>query len=132
MDSTKTVLVVDDEHAIVQLAKTILFMEGYTVIFGCSGEDALYVNEKHPFPIHLLLTDIRMGPNLNGCDLARSMRLLRPEIRVLYMSAFTEDERVMEEVESGAAGFIRKPFTAAQMVSRVAETLDLAGLRARI
>lgn len=125
MDSTRTVLVVDDEQAIVQLAKGILFMEGYTVIFGCSGEDALYVNETHPFPIHLLLTDIRMGPDLNGCDLARSMRLLRPEIRVLYMSAYTEDERVAEEVETGMAGYLRKPFTVAQLVAKVAETLAM-------
>src|SRR4051812_26193448 len=106
MERSKTILVVDDEAAIVQLAKTILYMEGYTVIFGCSGEDALFVNKNHPFPIHLLLTDVRMSPELNGCDLAQAMRILRPDIRVLYMSAYTDDDRVVREVETGAAGFI--------------------------
>jgi DNA-binding NtrC family response regulator len=125
MEDSKTILVVDDNDSIVQLAKTILYMEGYTVIFGCSGENALFVNERHPFPIHLLLTDIRMDPTLNGCDLAQEMRLLRPDIRVLYMSAYTEDERVFREVESGAAGFLRKPFTPTELVARVASILAM-------
>jgi two-component system cell cycle sensor histidine kinase/response regulator CckA len=123
MESSKTVLVVDDQEAIVQLAKTILYMEGYTVIFGCSVEDALFVNENHPFPIHLLLTDIRMGKGMNGCDLAQAMRVLRPDIRVLYMSAFMDDTRVEEEAASGVSAFLAKPFSPSQLVAKVAEAL---------
>lgn len=123
MENSKTVLVVDDQDSVLQLAKTVLYLEGYTVIFGCSGEDALYVNEKHPFPIDLLLTDINMSPEVNGCDLAGAMRLLRPEIRVLYMTAYTDDERVAREVEDGAAGFLRKPFTPAELLACVAGML---------
>jgi DNA-binding NtrC family response regulator len=124
MEASKTILVVDDEASIVRLAKTILYLQGYTVIFGCSGEDALYVNERHPFPIHLLLTDIRMSPQLNGCDLAERMRLLRPDIRILYMSAYTDDERVLREVQTGAAGFLRKPFTPRELVAKVSGVLS--------
>jgi DNA-binding NtrC family response regulator len=124
MEAPKTILVVDDEASIVRLAKAILYLEGYTVIFGCSGEDALYVNERHPFPIHLLLTDIRMSPHLNGCDLAGRMRILRPEIRVLYMSAYTDDERVLREVQSGAAGFLRKPFMPGELIAKVSGVLS--------
>lgn len=123
MERAKTILVVDDEDSIVQLAKTVLYMEGYTVIFGCSGEDALFVNENHPFPIDMLLTDIRMGPELNGCDLAQAMRLLRPDIRVLYMSAYADDDRVQEEVEAGTAAFIAKPFIPSELVAKVARVL---------
>jgi DNA-binding NtrC family response regulator len=123
MERAKTILVVDDQDSIVQLAKTVLYMEGYTVIFGCSGEDALFVNANHPFPIHLLLTDIRMGPELNGCDLAQSMRLLRPDIRVLYMSAYADDDRVQQEVQSGAAAFLAKPFSPSELVAKVARVL---------
>ena len=123
MERSKTILVVDDQEAIVQLAKTVLYMEGYTVIFGCSGEDALFVNANHPFPIDLLLTDIRMGPDLNGCDLAQAMRLLRPEIRVIYMSAYTDDERVHAEAETGTAAFLSKPFSPSQLVATVARVL---------
>lgn len=125
---SRTVLVVDDSEAIVQLARTVLFMEGYTVICGCNGEDALYVNANHPFPIHLLLTDIRMGPDLNGCDLAGAMRVLRPEIRVLYMSAYTEDERVFTEVAAGQADFLRKPFSPSELPARVAKILAGASI----
>ena len=124
MERNKTILVVDDQDSIVQLAKTVLYMEGYTVIFGCSGEDALFVNENHPFPIDLLLTDIRMGPDLNGCDLAQAMRLLRPEIRVIYMSAFADDDRVHEEAEAGTATFLPKPFSPSQLVGVVAKVLS--------
>ena len=124
MERSKTILVVDDQEAIVQLAKTVLYMEGYTVIFGCSGEDALFVNENHPFPIDLLLTDIRMGPDLNGCDLAQAMRLLRPEIRVLYMSAYADDDRVHQEAEAGIATFMAKPFSPSQLVATVAKVLS--------
>jgi two-component system, cell cycle sensor histidine kinase and response regulator CckA len=124
MERNKTVLVVDDQEAIVQLAKTVLYMEGYTVIFGCSGEDALFVNANHPFPIDLLLTDIRMGPDLNGCDLAQAMRLLRPEIRVIYMSAYADDDRVHEEAEAGTATFLPKPFSPSQLVGVVAKVLS--------
>lgn len=124
MERNKTILVVDDQEAIVQLAKTVLYMEGYTVIFGCSGEDALFVNANHPFPIDLLLTDIRMGPDLNGCDLAQAMRMMRPEIRVIYMSAYADDDRVREEAEAGIATFLPKPFTPSHLVGVVAKVLS--------
>lgn len=124
MAEAKTILAVDDNDSVLQLARTVLFMEGYTVILGCSGEDALYVNANHPNPIDLLLTDIRMGPRLNGCDLAGAMRDLRPGIKVVYMSAFTEDDRVIREVSAGKAGFIRKPFTPSELLARVAHALS--------
>ena len=124
MSQDKTVLVVDDQDAIVHLVRTILYMEGYTVIFGCNGRDALHVIENHPNPIHLLLTDIHLGEDLNGCDLAESMRALRPGARVIYMSAFSSDERVAREAQAGLAGFISKPFSPTEMLARVEEALS--------
>jgi DNA-binding NtrC family response regulator len=123
MDRDNTVLVVDDQSEIVNLVKTILYMEGYTVIFGCSGEDALYISEKHPFPIHLLLTDIRMG-EMSGCDLAHTMRIFRPETKVMYMSAFADDDRVIQEIRAGIAGFLTKPFSAKKLLLKVEEVLS--------
>src|SRR3954471_21679702 len=119
MNPEKTILVVDDHEAIVLLVQTILYMEGYTVIHGCNGEDALYMSENHPLPIHLLLTDVRMGPNLNGCDVATAMRVMRPEIKVVYMSAFADDERVNSEVNAGQAAFVRKPFSPSDLIAKV-------------
>jgi two-component system cell cycle sensor histidine kinase/response regulator CckA len=119
MDNNKTILIVDDNDEIVELVKCMLSLEGYSIIDGCSGEDALYLNERYPFPIHLLLTDIRMSPNMNGCDLAQAMRIVRPGIKVLYMSAFTEDDRVAEEVAAGNAGYLQKPFSRKELLGMV-------------
>lgn len=119
MDNKKTILLVDDNDEIVELVKCMLALEGYETIDGCSGEDALYLNERYPFAIHLLITDIRMSPNMNGCDLANAMRIIRPGIKVIYMSAFTDDDRVGEEVSTGLAHFLQKPFTQKELIRTV-------------
>src|SRR3954465_1209697 len=124
MDERKTILIVDDNDEIVELVKCMLAVDGYEIIDGCSGEDALYLNERYPFPIHLLLTDIRMSPNMNGCDLAHAMRIIRPGIKVIYMSAFTEDDRVSDEVSTGLARFLRKPFNRKELIRTIEEALE--------
>lgn len=123
VENRKTILIVDDNDEIVELVKCMLSLEGYEIIDGCSGEDALYLNERYPFPIHVLLTDIRMSPNMNGCDLAHAMRIVRPGIKVIYMSAFTEDLRVGDEVAGGQSHFLRKPFTQKDLLRIVNEVL---------
>jgi DNA-binding NtrC family response regulator len=128
MEHRKTILIVDDNDEIVKLVKYMLAMQGYETIDGCSGEDALYLNERYPFDIHLLLTDIRMSPNMNGCDLAHAMRVIRPGIKVIYMSAFTDDDQVSEEVAGGQAQFLRKPFTQKELL-RAVETLFVEAAR---
>ncbi|MEO6097822.1 MAG: response regulator [Fibrobacteria bacterium] len=126
MDSKKTILIVDDNDEIVELVKCMLSLQGYETIDGCSGEDALYLNERYPFSIHLLITDIRMSPNMNGCDLAHAMRIVRPGIKVVYMSAFTEDKRVEEEVCAGQAHFLRKPFFKKDLLKAVEAVMEEA------
>jgi DNA-binding NtrC family response regulator len=128
MEHRKTILIVDDNDEIVKLVKYMLAMQGYETIDGCSGEDALYLNERYPFDIHLLLTDIRMSPNMNGCDLAHAMRVIRPGIKVIYMSAFTDDDQVSEEVAGGQAQFLRKPFTQKELL-RAVESLFVEAAR---
>lgn len=126
METRKTVMVVDDQDAIVDVTKQMLTLEGYEVIDGCSGEAALYLNERFPFPIHLLLTDVRMAPGMSGCDLARAMRSLRPDIKVLYVSAFPGDSRVDLELNAGMAGFLRKPFSFRELIATVGHLLSPA------
>jgi DNA-binding NtrC family response regulator len=126
MIGKKTVLIVDDNDEIVELVKCMLALEGYEIIDGCSGEDALYLIERYPFSIHGLLTDIRMSPNMNGCDLAHAMRIVRPGIKVIYMSAFTEDDRVSDEVSAGRARFLMKPFNRKELISTMEEALETA------
>ena len=126
MNGKKTVLIVDDNDEIVELVKCMLALEWYEIIDGCSGEDALYLIERYPFSIHALLTDIRMSPNMNGCDLAHAMRIIRPGIKVIYMSAYTEDDRVSDEVSAGQARFLRKPFNRKDLIRTVEEALEAA------
>jgi DNA-binding NtrC family response regulator len=126
MDQKKTILIVDDNDEIVELVKCMLSLEGYEIIDGCSAEDALYLNERYPFPIHLLLTDIRMSPSMNGCDLARAMRVVRRGIKIIYMSAYADDDRVGEEVAAGQARFLRKPFNQKELLRNVEEILEAA------
>ena len=128
MEKVKTILVVDDHREIVKLLEHILTTNGYETIFAYDGENALYVCQDYPFPIHLLLTDIHMEPNMDGCELAATMRILRPEIKVIYMSAYTEDERVFREVRAGMADFLPKPFSQKELLKKVEDMLGVKSL----
>ena len=115
------ILVVDDDPEILALARDVLGAEGYSVLEGAGGEDALRVAKGHAGPIHLLLTDVVM-PGMNGPELADRLRATRPEIKVLFMSAFTS------ELVSGYGVFpgdplITKPFTVMGLAQQVRRTL---------
>ena len=115
------ILVVDDDPEILALARDVLGAEGYSVLEGAGGGDALRVAKGHAGPIHLLLTDVVM-PGMNGPELADRLRATRPEIKVLFMSAFTS------ELVSGYGVFpgdplITKPFTVMGLAQQVRRTL---------
>ncbi len=80
---------------------------------------------EHSGPIHLLLTDVVM-PDFGGRALAETVRQKRPELRVLYMSGYTDDAVVRSGVEAERDWFIQKPFTVASLARRVREVLDAA------
>src|SRR5713101_1880723 len=83
----ETILVVDDESDVCELARDCLVAAGYRVLEATDGEEALRIAEAHTEPIHLLLTDVIM-PRLNGVELAGRLTRLRPDTKVLYMSGF--------------------------------------------
>src|SRR5687767_13673634 len=107
----KTILVVDDEDSIRNLAALVLEAEGYRVLKARHSDEALLLMDTHRDVINLLLTDVRMDPYLNGCELAKCMRLLRPDIHVLYISGYTHNAMVQQEVEDQRASFLPKPFS---------------------
>jgi two-component system, cell cycle sensor histidine kinase and response regulator CckA len=115
------ILVVDDDPEILALARDILGAEGYSVLEGVSGEDALRVAKGHAGPIHLLLTDVVM-PGMNGPELADRLRATRPEIKVLFMSAFTAELVAAYGVFPGDP-LISKPFTVTGLAQKVRRTL---------
>ena len=107
---TETILLVEDEAAVRSLVCGVLEGGGYKVLVARNGEDALVVSEQHKGPIHLLLTDVVM-PEMGGPELAEHLRPYHREMRVLYMSGYTDDAIVHHGVLGSSAAFLQKPFT---------------------
>ena len=125
---TETVLVVEDEEAVRQLAARTLFVRGYTPLVAHTGEEALRLSEQHPGPIHLLLTDVVL-PRMSGSRLAETLLATRPDLRVLYMSGFTETAIVHHGVLQPGTDFIQKPFTPHALAVKLRDVL--AGVSGR-
>jgi CheY-like chemotaxis protein len=120
----ETVLLVEDEPEVRDLAREILEGSGYTVLQACDPQEAVLMAERHAGPIRLLLTDVIM-PRQSGRALAERLRPLRPEMHVLYMSGYTNEAIVRHGVLEPDTMFIQKPFTPAALGQKVREALDL-------
>ena len=119
----ETVLLVEDEPEVRDLAREILEVSGYTVLQACDPLEAVVMAERHPGPIHLLLTDVIM-PRQSGRALVERLRPLRPEMQVLYMSGYTNEAIVRHGVLDPDTLFIQKPFTPDALGHRVRAALD--------
>ncbi len=118
---SETILLVEDEQALRDLAASILRRHGYWVLEASNGLDALALAARQPGPIHLVLTDVVM-PGMTGAGLARRLLPTRPDTRVLYMSGYTNNP---ESLGLGPdSDFIGKPFTPAELLERVRGLLD--------
>jgi PAS domain S-box-containing protein len=118
----ETVLLVEDEAAVRTLAREVLRRHGYVVLEAKHGLDALRVAERHQDAIHLLVTDVVM-PYLSGRELADRLAGVRPAMRVLYMSGYTDHAVMHRDVPSRAA-FLQKPFTPDVFARKVRGVLD--------
>ena len=119
----ETVLVVEDEEAVRRMAARILASAGYTVLEAASGDAALTLCERHRNGIDLLVTDVVM-PRMSGKELAERLGRHEPELKVLYMSGYTDDAIVHHGVLEPGTAFIGKPFGAAEFIRKVREVLD--------
>ncbi|HVA01863.1 MAG TPA: response regulator [Terriglobia bacterium] len=120
---SETILVVEDNEAVRRLVRGILEARGYTLLEAGGGEEALKMIESHAGPIHLLLTDIVM-PRVNGPELAARLAPLHPEVKVLYMSGYTDNAIVHHGILDSGTHFLQKPFTPETLARRVREVLD--------
>ena len=120
---SEVVLLVEDERGVRELARQYLEMAGYTVIEAENGHTALELAGMHAGPIHLLMTDVVM-PGINGRELAERITRVRPEIRILYMSGYTDQAIVHQGVLDTGAILLQKPFTLATLASKLREILD--------
>ena len=115
------ILIAEDEEAVRELASEFLESVGYKVLMAKDGTEALGVAEGCKEPIHLLLTDVVM-PKMRGPELAKRLKGLRSDLRVVYMSGYLEYNRGNEDfLEEGF--FLQKPFSREMLVSRVSEAL---------
>jgi PAS domain S-box-containing protein len=120
---TETVLLAEDEAALRNLIRGILESRGYSVLLAADAREALSWCERHPGPIHLFLTDVVM-PGMSGQDLATLATRLRPRLKVLYMSGYTDHDVLDHGVLDSGAAFLRKPFTPEILLAKIREVLD--------
>jgi CheY-like chemotaxis protein len=119
----ETVLVVEDEEEVRKLVVRVLQKQGYRVLDAPNAGIALLICEQHVGPIHLLFTDVVM-PKMSGRELAERLGSLHPEIKVLYMSGYTDNAIVHHGVLAEGVNFIQKPFTFENLARKVREVLD--------
>ena len=122
---TETVLLAEDEEGVRRLAREILSGNGYQVLEAGNGREALLLSEAHRGEIHLLVTDIVM-PKMSGRELTERIRPLRPDLRILYMSGYTDDAILRHGVLEDGIPFLQKPFTPEGLARKVREVLDSA------
>jgi len=120
---TETVLVVEDEPAVLSLSRRALEAQGYVVLAASDAASALRVVERHGGMIHLLLTDVVM-PGLSGRELADQLAGQRPGIRVLYMSGYPGDAVVQHGTLPSGSAFLQKPFSPDGLARKVRDLLD--------
>jgi two-component system cell cycle sensor histidine kinase/response regulator CckA len=120
---TETILLAEDEVGVRRLARHALELAGYRVLEAGDGIEALSVAENHPGRIDLLVTDVVM-PEMGGRQLADHLTVVRPGIKVLFLSGYTDDTVVRHGVLGSEIDFLTKPFTASVLTARVREVLD--------
>jgi PAS domain S-box-containing protein len=120
---TETILLVEDEPAVRSFARRTLEEQGYIVLEAAGGADALSIVASHADPIALLVTDVVM-PGLQGYQLAEQLATGRPELRVLYLSGFTENSMIHHGVPDDGVAFLAKPFSTDALSEAVRRVLD--------
>ena len=118
----ETILVVEDDDAVRRMTREFLAIAGYTVVEARSAADALSLLEDDNIPVDLLLTDVVM-PGMKGSELGEALARIDPDMRVLYMSAYTEDAVVNFGYLGSTAAFIEKPFSPEELARKVREVL---------
>jgi len=120
---SETILIVEDEQSVRDLARSVLERSGYTVLAASNGEEALHLSKGHSGVIALMVTDAIM-PGMRGRELSTLMQTLRPDTKVLFISGYTDDVAIHQGVLTEGIQFLQKPFTLDALARRVRTVLD--------
>jgi len=123
LGGNETVLLVEDEKGVRQVAWHYLNRSGYTVLEAQNGREALEIARQYPHRIHVLITDMVM-PGIGGSELAKQMALLQPETRVVYMSGYSETALFEHNGVAPDLVLLPKPFTQESLTSAVRDAID--------
>ena len=123
---SETVLLVEDDAAVRELVDSMLTAQGYKVLVSQNQQDLETICERHPGRIHLLLTDMVL-PGLNGREIAKRVGSLRPEVKVLFMSGYTDDALIHDHGFEETFAFLQKPFSSVALAAKIREVLDADG-----
>jgi CheY-like chemotaxis protein len=121
----ETVLLVEDESAVLRLSKIVLERFGYKVLTAGTPSEALHVFQTHEGLVHLLVTDVVM-PEMNGRELAARLRESRPELKALFVSGYSASALAPRGVLDEGVHFLQKPFSLEDLASSVRQALDAA------
>jgi two-component system, cell cycle sensor histidine kinase and response regulator CckA len=120
---SETILLAEDDTLVRELARTVLRNAGYSVLEAAHGRDALTVAQQYAGPIDLLLADVVM-PQMGGRELAEQLRQARPQIKVLFMSGYTDDAVVRHGLLMAKVDLLAKPFSPLKLAAKVREVLE--------
>jgi signal transduction histidine kinase/ActR/RegA family two-component response regulator len=126
LQGEERILVVEDDDAVRHMTREFLTIKGYSVIEASNAADAIQFVESHDEIIDLVLTDVLM-PGMKGRELVERLAKLRPSFKVLYMSAYTEDDAIDIGILSPGTAFIEKPFSPDELAVKVREVLGENG-----
>jgi CheY-like chemotaxis protein len=132
-DSLATILLAEDDPAVRDFVSSVLRQEGYEVLLAENGRQSMELCRTHAGPIEALVTDVVM-PEMNGRELAEKAKMLRPDLKVLFISGYVDRAIKQEEGSKSWVAFLEKPFTAESLLDVVgkfcATTSQTAGSRA--
>ena len=120
---SETVLVVEDQQSVRGFVRNLLVLNGYRVLEAADGPEAMNICLRHPGEIQLVVTDLVM-PGMSGRELAERIAQEQPDVKVLYMSGYTDDSVVRAGVAQAGMAFLQKPFSPTAFTHKVREVLD--------
>lgn len=119
----ETILLVEDDEPVRTFACHILQACGYTVLAAASGQEAVQLAKKHPKHVHILISDVVM-PGISGREVAEQVKALKPAMKVLFLSGYTDDAVIRHGILASEVAFLQKPFTPSDLALKVRKVLD--------